>query len=101
MHKALKIIDDESIIFSVKGNVYVQVQERSIIMADCELLDSCPFFNETMKSMPASAEQFKKNYCRGDNSICARFMVYKALGREKVPANLFPNQVDKAKDLIG
>jgi hypothetical protein len=27
-------------------------------------------------------------------------MVYKALGREMVPSDLFPNQVDRARELI-
>ena len=32
-------------------------------------------------------------YCKGDNSGCARYMVFKALGREEVPLDLYPNQV--------
>jgi hypothetical protein len=69
-------------------------------MADCECLAGCVFFNDKMKSMPSSATQFKNKYCKGDNAECARYMVLKALGREKVPPSLFPNQTEKAREII-
>lgn len=69
-------------------------------MAECEYLPGCPFFNDKMKNMPAIADQFKKKYCLGENSTCARFVVLRALGREKVPATLFPNQMDKAQGIL-
>lgn len=68
-------------------------------MADCELLAKCIFFNDKMANMPAMAEMLKKKYCRGDNSTCARYVVCKALGREKVPGDLTPSQLDRAKKL--
>lgn len=69
-------------------------------MANCELIDKCLFFNDKMRNMPGTAEMFKKKYCIENNSYCARHIVVKAMGREKVPPNLFPNQVDEAKRLI-
>lgn len=48
--------------------------------------------------MPAGL--FKENYCRGDFAACARFMVFKANEREKVPVDLFPNQHDRARVLM-
>jgi hypothetical protein len=69
-------------------------------MANCELIEKCLFFNDKMGDMPGTVEMFKKKYCKEDNSYCARYMVVKALGREKVPPNLFPNQADQAKRLI-
>jgi len=69
-------------------------------MADCECLPKCPFFNDKMQGVPAMISILKNKYCRGDNSICARYMVFKALGRERVPADLFPNQVERAQGLI-
>ena len=69
-------------------------------MADCECLAGCVFFNDKMKNMPTMANQYKEKYCRGDNSKCARFMVFKALGRENVPTTLFPNQVDAAQKIL-
>ncbi|HBY57413.1 MAG TPA: hypothetical protein DEG96_06075 [Candidatus Atribacteria bacterium] len=69
-------------------------------MAECECLKSCPFFNAKMANMPATANIMIKKYCKGDNSICARYMVFKALGREKVPIDLFPNQIERVKEII-
>ncbi|MBS2099539.1 hypothetical protein [Carboxylicivirga linearis] len=69
-------------------------------MAVCEKVKGCPFFNEKMSNMPATAAGYKRKYCMGDNQNCARYMVLKKLGGDKVPVDLFPNQVEKAKMLI-
>jgi hypothetical protein len=69
-------------------------------MADCELLNGCPFFNDRMQGLEVIKEMLKKRYCKADNSNCARYMVFKALGRPKVPADLIPNQADRAKQII-
>jgi hypothetical protein len=70
-------------------------------MADCECLAGCIFFNDKMAHMPTMANMYKRNYCRGDSSTCARYMVFKALGREAVPVDLFPNMADRAKTILG
>ena len=72
-------------------------------MAECECIAGCPFFNDKMADMPGTASLFKKNYCSegGDFEHCARHIVFKALGKPSVPADLFPNQVDRAMSLIG
>jgi len=69
-------------------------------MADCESLKGCIFFNDKMPIDKGVGLLFKKNYCQGDNSKCARYMVAKKLGKEKVPQNLYPNMVEKAKELL-
>jgi hypothetical protein len=69
-------------------------------MADCELLEGCIFFNDKMADMPSTAEMFKNKYCREINTECARYMVFKALGKEKVPPDLFPNMKEKAQEVI-
>ncbi len=69
-------------------------------MADCELLEGCVFFNDKMVNMPATGELYKDKYCRENNLECARYMVFKALGREKVPLDLFPNMKEKAQEII-
>lgn len=70
-------------------------------MAECELLKGCIFFNDKMKNMPGTANILKAQYCQSDNNKCARYMVFQALGRENVPRDLFPQQVDRAKQIIG
>jgi hypothetical protein len=69
-------------------------------MAICELTDKCYFFNEYLPTMKAVAEGLKDMYCRGDNSECARLIVYNALGVEELPPELFPNEVEKGLKLI-
>jgi hypothetical protein len=69
-------------------------------MSDCNLLATCIFFNDKMAAMPGMAELYKTSYCRDDNSKCARFRVFSALGREKVPADLYPNDLDVANQII-
>jgi hypothetical protein len=69
-------------------------------MADCGSISACPFFNDKMQNMPGGADLFKQYYCLDDNSKCARYMVSKALGKQSVPSNLFPNQMLRAKQII-
>lgn len=69
-------------------------------MADCEIIHVCAFFNDRMAGMSAVAEIYKQNYCRSDSSQCARLAVRKALGGDRVPASLYPNQMDEARALI-
>jgi hypothetical protein len=69
-------------------------------MVECECLAACPFFNDKMERIPATAEMYKKNYCKGDFENCARYMVFKVLGKPAVPANLYPNQKQKAIEIL-
>jgi hypothetical protein len=69
-------------------------------MSDCTLLAKCIFFNDKMASMPAAADMMKKKFCLKDSSTCARYMVCTTMGREFVPADLFPNSVDRARAII-
>ena len=69
-------------------------------MTQCECLPKCPFFHNKMANRPATSEFMKKKYCLSDNSKCARYMVFKNLGRSNVPTDLFPMQIDRAEELI-
>ncbi len=69
-------------------------------MADCECLERCPFFNDKMENMPAISNVYKKKYCRADFNNCARYKVFKTLGKAKVPFDLFPNQIDRVDRII-
>jgi hypothetical protein len=70
-------------------------------MGECVCVPTCPFFNDKMVNMPAVAGMMKRRYCMDDFSHCARFMVREKLGKENVPADLFPSQTEKAMQLIG
>ena len=69
-------------------------------MANCVLLETCIFFTDRMNNMPLTADIIKKKYCRGDNSECARYMIFLVLGREKVPLDLFPGQVERTHYIL-
>ncbi|MBN2525952.1 MAG: hypothetical protein JXR76_06115 [Deltaproteobacteria bacterium] len=69
-------------------------------MTECECLAECLFFNEKMVNKPTTAGMMKNRYCLGDSSSCARYMVFKAKGKQHVPDDMFPNQHKRAKELI-
>jgi len=70
-------------------------------MADCELLGGgCTFFKENVKGDMILAETYKRRYCKGFQAMCARHMVYRVLGLDKVPSGLFPNHQDEAVAII-
>jgi hypothetical protein len=69
-------------------------------MSQCELLETCIFFNNHMANMPSTSDVYKKMYCRNDFEKCARHMIVQALGRGTVPSDLFPNQADRANSII-
>jgi hypothetical protein len=69
-------------------------------MARCECLAACPFFNGTLRTLPSCSELYKKTYCVEDNANCARYMVFRAMGREAVPPDLYPNDVLGASEVL-
>lgn len=69
-------------------------------MAECELIQGCIFFNDKMQNMPATADILKEKYCKDGYAACARYMVFKALGRPRVPPDLYPQQTEKAEKVI-
>lgn len=69
-------------------------------MGDCELLAGCLFFNDKMKPEEGVGALYKRNYCQKDNSKCARYLVAKKLGKDRVPDDLYPNMYERANKLI-
>ena len=69
-------------------------------MAECQCLVNCPFFNDRMANMPGTASVYKNKYCKDKFEQCARFQVFQALGPGKSPADLFPNQIERAAEII-
>lgn len=67
----------------------------------CEFISGCPFFQHKMAQMPATADIYRKTYCRGNPEACARLLVRRALGPENVPPDLMPNQTERAQALLG
>ena len=69
-------------------------------MVECPKLSGCPFFTNKLAHMPATAEMAKKDYCLGEYATCARFMVATALSSPSVPEDLYPNQTERAQQII-
>lgn len=68
-------------------------------MTDCEFLKGCLFFNDKMPIEKGLGAMYKRSYCQGNNLKCARYMVAKKIGGEKVPTDLYPNMYDRANEI--
>lgn len=66
----------------------------------CECLEQCPFFHDRMANMPSMAAVLKKQFCLGDWSSCARCLLVNELGSEAVPSDLFPDEVERAREIL-
>lgn len=69
-------------------------------MSDCQCLPRCPFFNDKMANKPAMANMYKKQYCQGDATDCARHILFTTLGKEAVPLDMYPNQKSRALEIL-
>jgi hypothetical protein len=69
-------------------------------MAKCECLEGCPFFNDKIPIDSALGIVYKEKYCLDRFNDCARHKVKVELGRENIPASLYPNMQDLAQQII-
>ena len=69
-------------------------------MQECELIESCPFYNGQLEGDKVQIDAMKEKYCKVNNLNCARYMIFIALGRESMPEELFPHQKDRAYEVI-
>jgi len=69
-------------------------------MAECEFINSCPFFNDKLSGKEVDIEKLKNDYCKTNNLHCARYIVAITLGKEKVPENLYPHEKVAAYKII-
>ena len=69
-------------------------------MLECEITGECPFFADELATRPGITVMYKKIYCNGDYKNCARYLVIKAMGLDKTPADLYPNMTNKAEEII-
>jgi hypothetical protein len=71
-------------------------------MNGCDRIEKCAFFTDKMDhQIPALAEVMKQSFCRGEWSTCARNTVAESLGKDAVPLDMYPNQYDRAQQMIG
>ena len=76
--------------------IALSVQE--LVMASCEKLKACLFFNDKLSNMPSVSGLLKETYCLGDKEECARYRVSSA--GKAVPEDLFPNDTTRARKII-
>jgi hypothetical protein len=69
-------------------------------MTKCEFFSTCTFLRDHMTAMPKVAESLKVSLCQGHYDSCARYLVTLALGKDKVPDDLFPTQITRVEKII-
>jgi hypothetical protein len=83
------------------GRKYISVTESDLGMKQCPVLEFCRFFNNILENMPSISESLKEQYCLGDNSDCARYIILNEIGGENLPDDVFPHQKDKGSPPAG
>lgn len=66
----------------------------------CEKLERCPFYNDKMDIESGLGKLYKRRYCEGEKTQCARYMVLTKLGEKFVPVDLYPNMHERAEKII-
>lgn len=66
----------------------------------CENLKGCIFYNDKMDIESGLGRIYKQKYCEGDKTLCARYIVANKIGKENVPADLYPNMHERAKKIL-
>lgn len=69
-------------------------------MTDCPRARECAFYNDKISSISGLAPLYKITYCANQFDACARYLVAQILGTKAVPADLLPNQIQKAYEVI-
>lgn len=67
-------------------------------MADCQRLQECSLFHDQLKCMPKTAARMKAVYCKGDKTVCARYLL--AAKGTQPPSDLFPNETEWARRIL-
>ena len=63
------------------------------------LREVCKYFKD-QSSNSETIDKIKENYCSNNNLHCAIYMVSQALGNDKVPDDLLPEEKPKAYEII-
>ena len=69
-------------------------------MAMCEKFEKCPFYQGKMDCEKGIGALYRKNYCEGDKTKCARYIVSTQCGPEFVTSSLYPNMIKKAQEIL-
>ena len=69
-------------------------------MPECEFAEGCDLRGRLFRPSPMLVQEYEGTYCDADRSQCARYMVAREFGSDKVPLDLLPFQIDRAKEAI-
>ena len=69
-------------------------------MAMCEKFEKCPFYQGRMTCESGIGMMYKKHYCEGDKTECARYIVSTQCGPQFVDNSLYPNMMDSAREIL-
>ena len=69
-------------------------------MEECKLGGKCVLFTKNLVHQPEIAFLMRERHCRRDFEACALYMIAAVLGADKVPHNMYPNQVAQARAII-
>lgn len=73
---------------------------KVVHMATCEKLSKCPFYQGRMDINSGIGSMYKRKYCEGDKTICARYRIATELGPDFVTNSIYPNMTDVADKMI-
>jgi len=66
----------------------------------CKYAGNCPVFTTALGPLPHIGLRYRRSYCRGGWGECARYVLADAVGSERVPRTLLPNQMDRVTELM-
>lgn len=69
-------------------------------METCEKLAKCPFYQGKMSMDSGLGSMYKRKYCEGDKTQCARYRIATTVGPEFVTNHIYPNMKDIADKII-
>jgi hypothetical protein len=56
---------------------------------------------DALVTVPGIVHMLKDTYCNGNRFSCARYKAYQWLGEGNVPADLFPHQHCRLREILG
>lgn len=70
-------------------------------MGKCEFSENCAIFElSAIVNNTNAQKRFRENFCNGNESKCARHLVWTTLGKEYVPVLMLPHQREWANQLL-
>ncbi|MDM8538203.1 hypothetical protein QUF70_15730 [Desulfobacterales bacterium HSG17] len=66
---------------------------------ECELYKACSFMQHEIKNSTI-IKSFHEKYCTTNKETCSRYMIAYECGLRFIPEDLFPNEYDKALQII-